>query len=97
MALNNSQYDALMRYYQKLRLNNKRDLDKRVANAYHKIPRLSGIDREIASLSMKKARLLLGESDECDFDLEDAINALSLERTALLEQHGFAPDYLKMH
>lgn len=96
MALQNSQYDALMRYYQKLRLNNKRDLDKRVANAYHKIPRLSEIDREIASISMKKARLLLGESDECDFDLEDAINSLSLERAALLEQNGFEADYLKM-
>lgn len=96
MALQNSQYDALMRYYQKLRLNNKRDLDKRVANAYRKIPRLSEIDREIASISMKKARLLLGESDECDFDLEDAISSLSLERAALLEQNGFEPDYLKM-
>ena len=56
MSLRNSQYDALMRYYQKLQLRNKHDQDERIAKAYAKIPRLAEIDREIASLSMKKEK-----------------------------------------
>ena len=55
MSLRNSQYDALMRYYQKLQLRNKHDQDERIAKAYAKIPRLAEIDRRMASLSMKKA------------------------------------------
>lgn len=96
MSLRNSQYDALMRYYQKLQLRNKHDQDERIAKAYAKIPRLAEIDREIASLSMKKARLLLGESEGQDFDLAETIQQLSEERQVLLLSHGFPSDYLKM-
>lgn len=96
MALRNSQYDALMRYYQKLQLRNKHDQDERIAKAYANIPRLPQIDREIASLSIKKARLLLGEENGQDFDLAETIRQLSEEREALLISHGFPRDYLKM-
>ncbi|MBS6194022.1 MAG: ATP-binding protein [Clostridiales bacterium] len=95
MALQNSQYDALMRYYQKLQLRNKHDQDTRIAQAYAKIPRLPQIDREIAAVSMKKARLLLGEDCGQDFDLSEQIRALSGERTRLLLANGFPADYLK--
>mgnify|MGYP001028529145 CR=1 FL=1 len=85
-----------MRYYQKLQLRNKHDQDERIAKAYAKIPRLAEIDREIASLSMKKARLLLGESEGQDFDLAETIQQLSEERQVLRLSHGFPADYLKM-
>lgn len=97
MALRNSQYDALMRYYQKLQLRNKHDQDERITKAYSLIPRLAEIDREIASLSMKKARLLLGETSGQDFDLGEQIRLLSEERSNLLISRGFPGDYLKMH
>lgn len=96
MALRNSQYDALMRYYQKLQLRNKHDQDQRIREAYAKIPRLVQIDREIASASIKKARLLLGDSEGQDFDLNQHIRSLSDERTTLLCAHGYPADYLKM-
>lgn len=96
MALRNSQYDALMRYYQELQLRNKHDQDERIREAYQKIPRLVQIDREIASVSLKKARLLLGESTDQDFDLANRIQLLSDERRQLLAAHGYPGDYLKM-
>lgn len=96
MALLNSQYDALMRYYQKLQIRNKHDQDERIAAAYKQIPRLAKIDAEIASVSMKKARVLLGDSMETDFDLTQQIRNLSQERASLLRSHGFPEDYLKM-
>ena len=95
MALRNSQYDALMRYYQQLQFRNKHELDERTEIAYSKIPRLAEIDREIASSSIRKARLLLGESSGQDFHLGQHIQKLSEERTRLLVAYGFGPDYLK--
>ena len=95
MALRNSQYDTLMRYYQQLQFRNKHELDERTKIAYSKIPRLAQIDKEIASSSMRKARLLLGDASGGDFNLEQHIQNLSAERTQLLVTHGFGPDYLK--
>lgn len=97
MALQNSQYDALMRYYQKLQFRNKHDQDARISIAQKAIPRLKEIDQEIASISVKKARLLLGEAQGADFDLNAQIQDLAKERADLLASHGFPADYLKMH
>ena len=90
MALQNSQYDALMRYYQRLQFRNKHEQDAHIAEAQAKIPRLAEIDREIASISVKKARILLGDKDNEDFDLNTQIQALSRERADLLKTHGYA-------
>ena len=97
MALQNSQYDALMRYYQRLQFRNKHEQDARIAEAQARIPRLALIDQEIAAISMKKARILLGDKDATDFDLNEQIQALSRERTDLLKANGYPEDYLKMH
>ena len=77
MALQNSQYDALMRYYQRLQFRNKHEQDARIAEAQARIPRLALIDQEIAAISMKKARILLGDKDATDFDLNEQIQWLS--------------------
>ena len=77
MALQNSQYDALMRYYQRLQFRNKHEQDARIAEAQARIPRLALIDQEIAAISVKKARILLGDKDATDFDLNEQIQALS--------------------
>ena len=95
MSLNNSQYDALMRAYNQKQLKHKHEQDEHIRIAYEKIPRLQEIDEEIASLSLKKARVLLMSSSEPDFDLSASISALSEERTALLQIHGFPADYLE--
>ena len=96
MALQNAQYDEIVREYNRRQLKHKYDLDEHIEIAYNKIPRLEEIDQEIASLSVQKARNLLGEADT-DLNLKDAIEALSEERAALLLMHGFPEDYLQMH
>ena len=97
MALQNSQYDALMRYYQRLQFRNKHEQDARIAEAQARIPRLALIDQEIAAISVKKARILLGDKNATDFDLNEQIQTLSRERTDLLKANGYPEDYLKMH
>ena len=96
MPLNNFQYDALMRAYNEKQLDHKRQQDEHIKEAYSLIPRLQEIHDEIGALSLKKAKALLLPSPQDDFDLSAAIADLSEERTALLQIHGFPPDYLEL-
>jgi DNA replication protein DnaC len=97
VPLRNSQYDAIMREYNRRQLYHKHIQDEHIAEAYDRIPRLAEIDQEIAALSLKKARILLGSLEGETFDLPAAIAELSDERKALLEVHGYPPDYLELH
>ena len=96
MPLKNSQYDEIMRAYNRRQLHNKHLLDQHTQEAYGRIPRLEEIDHEIASLSMKKARSLLGAGPAESFDLESAIADLSEERKCLLRAFGYPDDYLTL-
>ena len=86
-----------MRAYNQKQLRHKHQQTERIRQAEEKIPRLGEIRREIASLSLKKARLLLGAQQGEDFDLAEQIRRLSKERAALLQQYGYPADYLEMH
>ena len=80
MSLTNSQYDAVLRLYQEKQLRHKREQDQRIRTAFEKLPRLEEIDREVAALSLKKARILLSKQTAGDFDLDAAIRELAEER-----------------
>lgn len=96
MSLTNTQYDAILRVYQERQLRRKREQDQCIREAFSKIPRLAEIDAEVASLSIKKARVLLSQNPPEDFDLEAAIRDLAEERRVLLLSGGFPEDYLEL-
>ena len=97
MALTNTQYDTIIREYNKKQLQNRRDQETRIALAEKELPELSQINGEIASLSMKCARRLLeGEAASID-DLKTEIAAYGIHRKALLKNAGFPEDFLEMH
>ncbi|MGI6007003.1 MAG: ATP-binding protein [Ruminococcus sp.] len=96
MPLKNSQYNEIMREYNRRQLHNKHILDQHIEEAYGEIPRLEEIDHEISSLSIKKARSLLGAAPEEPFDLEQAIRDLAEERKCLLRAYGYPEDYLTL-
>ena len=56
MALQNFQYDTIMREYSRRQSEVQRALEERRREAYSKVPRLLEIDQEVASLSARKAR-----------------------------------------
>lgn len=87
----------LMRSYNQKQFLHKHQQDERIRMAEQKIPRLGEIRREIAGLSLQKARLLLGAAKGEDFDLTEQIKRLSKERAALLEANGYPADYLEPH
>lgn len=97
MALTNSQYNTVIRSYEELQNRNRRIQEERIQDLYGKLPRLEEIRREIASLSLKKARIMLtGRNPEEDFDLNKALSELAEERRALLLGNGYPEDYLEL-
>ena len=94
MALKNSQYDMIIREYQKKQLQTRHDQDARIKEAYEKVPALREIDDQISSISVARGRQLLsGDSDALD-GLKEDISRLSDKRLELLMENGFPKDYL---
>ena len=97
MALQNFQYDIIMREYSRRQSQVQHDLEERRKEAFIRVPRLLEIDQEVAALSARKARSLLqGESDTVE-DLKKDVAALAQERRTHLRSNGFSDDYLEPH
>lgn len=89
MALQNFQYDTIMREYSRRQSEVQRALEERRKEAYTRVPRLLEIDQEVASLSARKARaLLLGQPASIE-ELREEVAALANERISLLKANGF--------
>ncbi len=99
MGLTNSQYDEIMRYYQRLQDQDRQEMEERQLEAYGRIPELSLIDEEIGAASTACARRTLEVSDyESAPDIQNLkkqIKELSARRTLLLTKAGYPADYLK--
>lgn len=96
MALQNSQYDILIRAYNQKQLRNKHELNTRIEKISKEIPRVEEINHEIASVSVAQARELLGGNEQALSRLKSKIAELSEERTILLLRHGYPEDYLTL-
>ena len=95
MALNNSQYDTIIRSYEQKQLHNRNILDKRYETAYAKLPELKKIHQAISELSVKQARKLLEGEDNALAESRAQIKALSKQGKDLLTCGGFPADYLE--
>ena len=76
MPLTNTQYDQIMRQYNARQAAHQRTLEAHTREISVRIPRITEINREIGSASIKKAKQLLsGQAD--DWDLKTVIQELS--------------------
>lgn len=96
MGLNSSQYDALMREYDRVRLMHKRELDERTTEIYNKIPRIKEINDSISSISIAGAKRMLLENKGTTAEIKKEIDALSKEKASVLRSNGYPEDYLSM-
>lgn len=96
MALNNSQYDAIMRDYYRRQTAHRRQMEERVREVREKLPRIREIDDEIASASVQCARQLLSGNNGALSALKEQIAALGAERERVLLAGGFPADYLEL-
>ena len=95
MALNNSQYDTIIRTYEQKQLHNRNILDKRYETAYAKLPELKKIHQSMSELSVKQARKLLEGNDNALQELKAQMKTLSKQAKDLLACGGFPADYLE--
>ena len=96
MGLTVSQYDSLMREYDRTKLMHKRQLDDRFNEVYNKVPRIKEINEAISSISVQGAKKMLLDGTGTLEDIKSKIEALSQEKASLLRQYGYPEDYLAM-
>ena len=93
--INNKIYDEIMAAYDKTRLENARDAQRRRLLLYREIPRLKVIDDKIADISSESARRYILGDDEALADLKNQIKSLSEQKSALLSDKGYPDNYLE--
>lgn len=99
MSLTNQQYNDITREYERIRLQNLHEMDKRTEEIYKEIPRIKQLHEEIASMSVNEVRLRLsgeGSTAAGKSASKKAIAALSAEKQQLLKEHGYPADYLTL-
>jgi DNA replication protein len=96
MSLTNSQYNELMRAYDKKQLENLHALNKRIKEVYSQSPIFQEIDTQIATLSIQKAKSLLTDGSTDTASLKKSISNLTNQRISLLASMGYSPNYLKL-
>lgn len=97
MALQNFQYDIIMREYSRRQSQVQHVLEEHRREAFAKVPRLLEIDQTVAGLSAERIRSMLSGKPGSVEELKEEVAALAAERTALLLKNGFPADYLEPH
>lgn len=96
MAIDNAQFDAIMREYDKLQLQHKHELNRRFEEVYAKIPEYKALDESVSTVAMTYGRALIeGESSSLTA-LKAELANLSSKKEQLLLENGFSKDYLVM-
>lgn len=95
MALSNSQYQTIMRRYEKRQLYNRHLLEQRAEEVYAKIPSYQDIEEKISSVSVSQGKKLLNGDNNALNELKLIMNDLSMQKKLLLQKAGFPADYLE--
>ena len=95
MALNNAQYNTIIRTYEKKQLHTRDVLDKHYQEVYHALPEYKQILSSISELSVQQARKLLEGDENALKELKEEIAILSQKAKDLLVAGGFPSDYLE--
>lgn len=95
MALKNSQYYAIMRNYENIRLKNHDKQTARLNEVYRKLPEYKSLDESISILSVQYGKKLLNGDDKALASLKEELEILRSSKKSLLVSAGFPEDYLE--
>lgn len=95
MGLTNTQYNTIMREYQRQQAENQRVLAARTEEVYGRFPELSELDARIASASVACARRLLSDDSASPDGLRSEIARYAGRKAAILRDAGYPADYLE--
>ncbi|MCC8163510.1 MAG: ATP-binding protein [Lachnospiraceae bacterium] len=96
MPLSNSQYDAIMREYDRRQYRHYREQLARTDEIYARFPRIREIQEEVSACSVQKAEQLFDGDSLALQTLREQLNDLQQEREKILTEAGYPADYLDM-
>ena len=94
MALNNSQYNELMREYEERQRKNRHEREARIREVYRRLPEVEAVDRSIGERSADCARRVLGGDAGAREELKRELLDLRRRKERLLREAGFPADYM---
>lgn len=94
MPLSNSQYESIIRNYDKKQLANRHRLEERTDEVYVAIPAYQEIENTISSIAVSQGKKLLDGDADALTELRRILRDLSSQKKLLLQEAGFPPDYL---
>lgn len=95
MALTNSQYESIIRDYERIRDDERHLLEAKRAEIFAKIPEYKSLEDTVSTLSVSAAKeMLMGDTKARD-RLHDSLQQIRESQRRLLTAAGFPADYLK--
>lgn len=95
MALNNSQYEAILKEYQRTRDSNRILAESRRQEVYEAVPGYRRLEESISTLSVASARRMLEGDEDALTRLHEELAGVTEKQRLLLSEHGFPADYLE--
>ncbi len=96
MALNNSQYNEVMRDYERQQLKNRHEQQRRIEEIYERIPQIRALDEEIRSQGAASARQALGGDRKAGSRFRSVLADLREQKQVLLAAAGYPADYMDL-
>lgn len=95
MALSNSQYELIMKGYERARDTNRFLLEKRREQIYNAIPGFRELAESVSSLAVASGRRMLEGDGHALEVLHEKLQEIASRQQQLLNQYGFSGDYLE--
>lgn len=94
MALNNSQYDTMIRSYEEKQNKSRHLLEERTAYVYSHVEGYEALCDSISSISVAQGKKLLSGDESALPELRARLKDLTAKKAKLLSEAGFPEDYL---
>jgi len=94
MSISNSQYDSIMREYEKMRRVSHEEYLERKEEVYSRVPKYKEIEKLKADVAMESATCYLDGDKEAIRKMSSKMAQMNSEQEALLRDAGFPADYL---
>lgn len=95
MALSSSQFESIIKGYERTRDHNRHILEARTKQIYDTIPGYRELDESVSGLSVSAAKLMLSGDDTASERLKRELADIARQRSDLLAANGFPADYLE--
>lgn len=97
MAFSNSQYNSIMRDYERIRSRQRANYEKRIETVYKTIPQMRELNESPSRLAFSKYKEYRKNGDKSILSsLSTDIEDIKIKKQTLLRKYGFPDDYMEM-